>query len=60
MSPEYVRSSKRREMGIQPAEVGNLVALASGLAPAQGGSVTAEIERLPFQRDLVEAQRPGS
>jgi hypothetical protein len=40
--------------GMQPGEAGNLVALASGLAPVEGGWHPREIERLLFVRYLVE------
>jgi hypothetical protein len=43
--------------GVQPAEAGNLVALASGLAPVEGGWRPREIERLLFLRYLVERGR---
>ena len=45
---------------MQPAEAGNLVALASGLAPVEGGWTNAEINRLLFLRHLVATQRLGS
>jgi hypothetical protein len=46
--------------GMQAAEAGNLVALASGLAPVEGGWHPREIERLLFVRYLVERGRPDS
>jgi hypothetical protein len=45
---------------VQPAEAGNLVALANGLSPVEGGWDPREIERLLFMRYLVDRGRLDS